>query len=93
MGFDYGGEYYGRIGEIGQSMGPFAKYLQDCGIVSQFTMPRTSKQNGVVKKWNHTLMDMVRSMMSRTNLPNFLWGKAINSAMYNMKQSAYQIST
>ena len=77
-----GGEYYGRTGETGQFMGPFAKYLQDCGIVSQFTMPGTPEQNGVAERRNHTLMDMVRSMMSRTNLPNFLWGEALKTAMY-----------
>ena len=31
---DRGGEYYGNHGETRQFMGPFAKYLQDCGIVA-----------------------------------------------------------
>ena len=29
-----GGEYYSRHGDVGQLIGPFAKYLQDCGIVA-----------------------------------------------------------
>ena len=45
-------------------------------------MPGTLEQNGVAERRNHTLMDMVRSMMSRTNLPNFLWGEALKTAMY-----------
>ncbi|KAL6347692.1 hypothetical protein AAG906_026221 [Vitis piasezkii] len=33
-----GGEYYGRYLEDGQSLGPFAKFLQEHGIVAQYTM-------------------------------------------------------
>ena len=33
--YDRSGEYYGRHGDVGQHMGPFAKYLQDCGIIAQ----------------------------------------------------------
>ena len=29
---DKGGEYYGRYNETGRNLGPFAKYLQECGI-------------------------------------------------------------
>ncbi|GFY89063.1 hypothetical protein Acr_06g0010030 [Actinidia rufa] len=29
----------------GQHMGPFAKYLQECGIIAQYTMPGSPKQN------------------------------------------------
>jgi len=47
---DRGGEFYGRHGETGQLMGPFAKYLEDYGIVSQFTMPGTPEQNGVAER-------------------------------------------
>ncbi|RVW63325.1 Retrovirus-related Pol polyprotein from transposon TNT 1-94 [Vitis vinifera] len=35
---DRGGEYYGRYLEDGQSPGPFAKFLQEHGIVAQYTM-------------------------------------------------------
>ena len=36
---DRGGEYYGRYTEDRQAPGPFAKFLQEHGIVSQYTMP------------------------------------------------------
>ena len=36
---DRGGEYYGRYTENGQAPGPFAKFLQEHGIVAQYTMP------------------------------------------------------
>ena len=30
--FDRGGEYYDRYDETGRNLGPFAKFLQECGI-------------------------------------------------------------
>lgn len=63
-------------------MGPFAKYLEECGIISQYIMPGTPEQNGVAERRNRTLMDMVRSMMSHSKLPDFLWGEALKAAMY-----------
>ena len=47
----------------------FDDHLKDCGIVSQLTPPGTPQWNGVYERRNRTLLDMVRSMMSRTNLP------------------------
>ena len=79
---DRGGKYYGNHGETRQFMGPFAKYLQDCGIVAQYTMLDMLEQNGVAERRSRTLMDMVRSMMSRSNLPKSLWGEALKTAMY-----------
>lgn len=79
---DRGGEYYGRHGESGQYMGPFAKYLEECGIISQYTMPGTPELNGVAERHNRTLMDMERSMMSQSKLPGFLWGEALKIATY-----------
>ena len=36
---DRGGEYYGRYTENRQVPGPFARFLQEHGIVTQYTMP------------------------------------------------------
>jgi transposase InsO family protein len=47
----------------------FGTYLRQCGIVSQLTPPGTPQHNGVSKHCNRTLLDMVRSMMSLTDLP------------------------
>ncbi|GJZ79023.1 retrotransposon protein, putative, ty1-copia subclass [Tanacetum coccineum] len=40
----------------------------------KLTPPRTPQLNGVAKMRNRTLLDMVRSMMSRATLPISLWG-------------------
>ena len=79
---DRGGEFYGKYDESGQNPGPFAKLLEKRGIRAQYTMPGTPQQNGVAERRNRTLMDMVRSMMSSTNVPNSLWSEALKTAMY-----------
>nr|GEV22130.1 retrotransposon protein, putative, Ty1-copia subclass [Tanacetum cinerariifolium] len=42
--------------------------------------PYTPQHNGVSKRRNQTLLDMVRSMMSLTTLPVSFWGCALESA-------------
>ncbi|KAL6350236.1 hypothetical protein AAG906_004181 [Vitis piasezkii] len=82
MRSDRGDEYYGKHGDAGQQKGPFARYLQDNGIVAQYTMSGSPEQNGVAERHNRTLMEMKRSMMGRSNLPEYLWDEAIKTATY-----------
>ena len=43
--------YYGRYDGSGeQRLGPFARYLQEYDVVSQYTMPGTPSQNGVAER-------------------------------------------
>ena len=42
----------------------------------------TPEQNGVVKRQNRTLIDIVRSMMSNSTLPEFLWGETLKTAVH-----------
>lgn len=80
---DRGGEYYGRYDGSGeQRPGPFAKYLEECGIVPQYTMPGSPSMNGVAERRNRTLKDMVRSMICHSTLPESLWGEALKTAAY-----------
>ncbi|KAM1443641.1 hypothetical protein ACFX2I_039895 [Malus domestica] len=79
---DRGGEYYGRYIQNGRHPGPFALFLQDNGIVAQYTTLGTPEQNGVAERRNRTLMDMVRSMICRVHLPKYLWGDAVKTANY-----------
>ncbi|KAI5317449.1 hypothetical protein L3X38_037156 [Prunus dulcis] len=57
---DRGGEYLSI---------EFLDYLKEHGIISQWTPPGTPQLNGVSKRRNQTLMGIVRSMMSYTDLP------------------------
>ena len=73
---DRGSEYYGRYDGSGeQRPRPFANYLMECGIVPQYTMSRTPSQNGVAKRRNRTLKDMIRSMISHSTLPDHFGAK------------------
>ncbi|GJV38380.1 retrotransposon protein, putative, ty1-copia subclass [Tanacetum coccineum] len=68
---DRGGEYISQ---------EFKDYLKDCGIVQQLTPPYTPQHNGVSERRNHTLLNMVRSMMNLTTLPLSFWDYALESA-------------
>ena len=79
---DRGGVYYGRYTKDGQVLGPFTKFLQKNEIVAQYTMLGFLDQNGVAKRRNRTLMDMVCSMLSSSKLPRSLWTKALKIVVY-----------
>ena len=49
---DRGGEYYGKYTENGQAPGAFAKFLQENGIVAQYTILGSPDQNGVAERRN-----------------------------------------
>ncbi|KAA0047806.1 Retrovirus-related Pol polyprotein from transposon TNT 1-94 [Cucumis melo var. makuwa] len=49
--FDRGGEYYGRYDGSGEQRPRlFVKYIEECGIVLQYTMPGIPSMNSVVKR-------------------------------------------
>ena len=57
---DRGGEYLSS---------EFLTYLEENGILSQWTPPMIPQLNGVSERRNRTLLDMVRSMMGLASLP------------------------
>ena len=65
----------------------FGLYLKQCGIVSQLTPPETPHRNGVSKRHNRTLLDMVRSMMYLTDLPLSFWGYALETAAFTLNRA------
>lgn len=79
---DRGGEYFGRFNESGQCPGPFAKFLESRGICAVYTMLRSPHQNGVAERRNRTLMEMVRSTLSTSDIPLSLWMYALNTFLY-----------
>jgi hypothetical protein len=64
----------------------FDNHLKECGILSQLTPPGTPQWNGVSERRIRTLLDMVRSMMSHTELLNSLWGYALLTAAYTLNR-------
>ena len=75
---DRGGEYLSH---------EFGKHLRKCGMVSQLTLPGTPQRNGVSECRNRTLLDMVRSMMSLTDLPLSFWGYALETAAFTLNRA------
>ena len=75
---DRGGEYLSY--ELGLN-------LKQCGIVSQLTPLGTPQRNGVSERCNRTLLDMVRSMMSLTDLPLLFWGYALETAAFTLNRA------
>ena len=65
----------------------FGLHLKQCGIVSQLTPPGTPQRNGVSERRNRTLLDMVRSMMSLTDLPLSFWGYALETAAFTLNRA------
>ena len=76
--FDRGGEYLSY---------EFGAHLRSCGIVSQLTPPGTPQHNGVSERRNCTLLDMVRSMTSLTDLPLLFWGYALETAAFMLNRA------
>ena len=65
----------------------FGLHLKQCGIVSQLTPPGTPQRNGVSERRNRTLLDMVRSMMSLTDLPLSFWGYALETDAFTLNRA------
>ena len=49
--------------------------------------PGTPQHNGVSERHNRTLLDIVQSMMSLTNLPLSFWGYALETAAFTLNRA------
>ena len=49
--------------------------------------PGTPQYNGVSEHHNRTLLDIVQSMMSLTNLPLSFWGYALETAEFTLNRA------
>ncbi|KAK8600793.1 hypothetical protein V6N12_050641 [Hibiscus sabdariffa] len=74
---DRGGEYLSQ---------DFDELLKECGIISQLTPPGTPQWNGVSERRNRTLLDMVRSMMSHSDLLISFWGHALETVAFTLNR-------
>ena len=50
--------------------------------------PGTPQHNGVSECHNRTLLDIVQSMMSLTNLPLSFWGYALETAAFTLNRAS-----
>ncbi|GJY46537.1 putative ribonuclease H-like domain-containing protein [Tanacetum coccineum] len=57
------------------------------GIMQQFLIARTPQQNGVVERHNRTLVEVARTMLVFSRLPEFLWAEAVAAACFTQNWS------
>nr|GFC15329.1 retrovirus-related Pol polyprotein from transposon TNT 1-94 [Tanacetum cinerariifolium] len=62
-------------------------YFAAEGIQHQTSVARTLEQNGVVERWNRTLVEAARTMLSAAKVPLFFWAEAIATACFTQNRS------
>ncbi|KAJ9541563.1 hypothetical protein OSB04_028069 [Centaurea solstitialis] len=62
-------------------------FYNSFGITQTFSAARTPEQNGVVEQRNRTLVEAARSMLAESQLPQYLWAEAVNTACYTQNRS------
>ncbi|KAK7792162.1 hypothetical protein R5R35_007718 [Gryllus longicercus] len=63
------------------------EYLKREGIILENTSPYTPQQNGRIEREMRTVMESARSMMHAMNTPKYLWGEAVNTAVYILNRT------
>lgn len=58
------------------------------GIRRQFTAAYRPQQNGVAERKNRTIMNMVRSMLVKGNIPKTFWPEAVNWSVHVLNRSS-----
>ena len=74
---DRGGEYTST---------EFDKFCQDIGLERQLTVSYTPQQNGVAERKNRNIVEMAKAMLHDKGMPQYLWGEAVNTAVYLMNR-------
>ncbi|GKV32209.1 hypothetical protein SLEP1_g40826 [Rubroshorea leprosula] len=75
---DRGGEFNSK---------EFADFCESNGIKRQLIAAYAPQQNGVCERRNHTIMNMVRSLMSKSGLPKEFWPEAVNWSVHILNRS------
>ncbi|GJV88201.1 retrovirus-related pol polyprotein from transposon TNT 1-94 [Tanacetum coccineum] len=75
---DRGGEYNST---------EFKEFCKEHGIKRQLTTAYTPQQNGVAKRKNRTIMNMVRAVLSEKEVPKSFWPNAVQWANHVLNRS------
>jgi hypothetical protein len=65
----------------------FHEYFAELGVRRELTAPYTPQQNGVVERWNQTVVRTAQSMLKAKNLPGIFWGEAVTVAVYTLNRT------
>lgn len=72
-------------GEYGSAT--LQKWFELKGIHHEKTNPYTPQENGVAERYNRTLVEMARAMLSDASLPKMFWGDAVLYAAYILNRT------
>lgn len=75
---DRGGEFNSNV---------FAAYCNEQGIKHNTTAPYSSQQNGIVERWNQSVVEMARCLLKSMRVPAKFWGEAVKTAVYILNRS------
>ena len=75
---DHGGEYNSH---------EFANFCEEHGIKRQLTTTYTPQQNVVCERKNHTILNMVRSLLMRSKVQKNFWPEAVNWSVHILNRS------
>ena len=75
---DNGGEY---------TSAEFKKFCEILGIKRELIVPYIPSSNGVAERYNRTLCERVRCMLSTANLSHGFWGEALKTAVHVCNRS------
>jgi transposase InsO family protein len=60
----------------------FKSYCENHKIRRYFTAPYKPQQNGLIKRKNRTILDMVRSIIKTKKMPKEFWAEVVQCAVY-----------
>jgi len=66
-------------------------YLRQQGIRHHTSCTYTPQQNGLAKRKNRQIMEMVRASLFGMNIPRFYWGEVVKSVVYIMNRVPSQV--
>ena len=65
----------------------FGEFCKTHGMTRQLTAAFTPQQNGVAERKNRTIMNVVRSMLSKSQVPKEFWSEATRWSVYIQNRS------
>ena len=72
-----------RIDDGGEfTSGELEGFCKEHGIVHEVTAPYIPQHNGIAERRNRTILNMVRSMLKKKNLPHSFWGEAAMTVVH-----------